>query len=138
MSLDKKADELESEIKLLKRSKDYEKMIPIYTELKEIYKKLNYKFLANKAETEMFKYQKHIKLSKLSQNTLVDKKPKIIQKKELKEVKKIQITSIKPKISTPISHEIQLNSTNIKEAKKSRTEKIQDLRRKKEIEQQNV
>ncbi|MHA1475655.1 MAG: hypothetical protein ACTSPA_06190 [Promethearchaeota archaeon] len=138
MSLDKKADEMEAEIKLLKRSKDYEKIIPIYAELKEIYKKLNYKFLANKAETEMFKYQKHIKLSKLSQNTLVDKKPEIIQKKEQKEVKKIPITPIKPQTSPPISQESQLNKAVNHNAKKSRAEKIKELQRKKVIEQQNV
>jgi len=138
MSLDKKADEMESEIKLLKRSKDYEKMIPIYAELKEIYKKLNYKFLANKAETEMFKYQKHIKLSKLSQKTLVDKKPEIIQKKEQKEVKKIPITPITPQTSPPISQESQLNKAVNHNATKSRAEKIKELQRKKAIEQQNV
>jgi len=138
MSLDKKADELESEIKLLKRSKDYEKMIPIYAELKEIYKKLNYKFLANKAETEMFKYQKHIKLSKLSQKTLVDKKPEIIQKNEQKEVKKIPITSIKPQTSPLISQESQINKAINHNAPKSRAEKIKELQRKKAIEQQNV
>ncbi|MHA1700666.1 MAG: hypothetical protein ACTSWK_00140 [Promethearchaeota archaeon] len=138
MSLDKKADELESEIKLLKRSKDYEKMIPIYAELKEIYKKLNYNFLANKAETEMFKYQKHIELSKLRQKTFVDKKPEIIQKKEQKEVKKIPITPIKPQTSPPISQESQLNKAVNHNAKRSRAEKIQELRRNKEIEQQNV
>ncbi len=138
MSLDKKADELESEIKLLKRSKDYEKMIPIYAELKEIYKKLNYNFLANKAETEMFKYQKHIKLSKLSQNTIVDKKPEIIQKKEQKEVKKIPIAPIIPQTSPLISQESQLNKVVNHNAKKSRAEKIKELQRKKAIEQQNV
>ena len=82
MSLDKKADELESEIKKLKKSKNYEKMFPIYAELKEIYKKLNFTFLANKAETEMYKYQKHVEQSKLSQNILGDKKPEIYQKEE--------------------------------------------------------
>ena len=138
MSLDKKADELESEIKLLKRSKDYEKMIPIYAELKEIYKKLNYNFLANKAETEMFKYQKHIELSKLRQKTFVDKKPEIIQKKEQKEVKKIPITPIKPQTSPPISQESHLNKAVNLNAKKSRAEKIKELHQKKAIEQQNV
>ena len=141
MSLDKQADEMESEIKKLKKSKDYEKMIPIYAELKEIYKKLNFKFLANKAETEMFKYQKHIEQSKLTQNILEDKQPAFYQKKEKKPVKKIpQIpkTPIKLQTPTPISQQSQLITTNNQDAKKSRAEKIQELRRKKEIEQQNV
>ena len=138
MRLDKKADELESEIKRLKQSKDFDKMIPIYAELKEIYTKLNYKFLANKAETEMFKYQKHIELSKLSQNTLVDKKPELYQKNEQKEVKKIQKIPIKPQISTPIPQEKKISKPFNHNAKKSRAEKIKELQRKKEIEQQNL
>lgn len=138
MSLDKKADELESELRNFKKSKDYEKMIPIYVELKEIYKKLNYKFLANKAETEMFKYQKHIKLSKLSQNTIVDKKPEFSPKKEQIDVKKVPTIPIKPQISKPIFQESQLSKTVNQVAKKSRAEKIKELQRKKEIEQQNV
>jgi len=138
MSLDKKADQLEAEIKNYKKSKDYEKMIPIYAELKEIYKKLNYKFLADKAETEMFKYQKHIRLSKMSQNTLVDKKPEIIQKKEQKAVKKIPITPIKTQTFPSISQESQLSNKVNQIPKKSRAEKIKELQRKKAIEQQNV
>jgi hypothetical protein len=138
MSLDKKADQMEAEIKNYKKSKDYEKMIPIYAELKEIYKKLNYKFLADKAETEMFKYQKHIRLSKMSQNTLIDKKPELIQKKEQKEVKKIPITPIKTQTSPLISQESQLSNNINHIPKKSRAEKIKELQRKKAIEQQNV
>ena len=138
MSLDKKADEMESEIKKLKQSKDYEKMIPIYAELKEIYKKLNYKFLANKAETEMYKYQKHIEQSKLTHTLLEDKKPEIFQKKEQIEVKKIHKIPIKPQMSQPISQESQVTKTVSHDDKISRAEKIKDLQRKKEIEQQNV
>ena len=141
MSLDKKADEMESEIKKLKRSKDYEKMIPIYAELKEIYKKLNYKFLANKAETEMFKYQKHIEKSKLTQTLLEDKKSELYQKIEQEQViniPKTPITPIKHQTSPPISQESQLIKKNNHVTQKSRAEKIKELKRKKEIEQQNV
>ncbi|QEE15809.1 hypothetical protein DSAG12_01636 [Promethearchaeum syntrophicum] len=138
MSLDKKADELESKIKKLKKSKDYEQMIPIFMELKDIYKKLNFTFLANKAETEMYKYQKHIEQSKLSQNFLGDKKSELNQRKKQEIVKKIQETTAK--LPTPPSN-FQDNQTNKnfnQDIKKSRAEKIRDLKRKKEIEQQNV
>ena len=141
MRLDKKADQLESEIKRLKQSNNFDKMIPIYAELKEIYTKLNYKFLANKAETEMFKYQRHIEHSKLSQNTLVDKKSELYQKKEqkeVKEVKKIHKIPIKPQTSPHISQEKKISKSFNHNTKKSRAEKIKELQRKKEIEQQNL
>lgn len=141
MRLDKKADELESEIKRLKQSKDFEKIIPIYAELKEIYTKLNYKFLANKAETEMFKYQKHIERSKLGQKTLVNSKSELYQKKEqkeVKEVKKIQKIPIKSQTSPQISQEQKISKPFNQNTKKSRAEKIKELQRKKEIEQQNL
>ena len=138
MRLNKKADELESEIRRLKKSKNFEDLIPIYAELKEIYTKLNYKFLANKAETEMFKYQKHIEHSKLSQNIVVNKKPELYQKKEQKEVKKIQKIPIKPQTSPPISQEQKISKPFNHNAKKSRADKINELQRKKEIEQQNL
>ena len=138
MRLDKKADELESEIRRLKKSKNFEDLIPIYAELKEIYTKLNYKFLANKAETEMFKYQKHIEHSKLSQNIVVNKKPELYQKKKQKEVKKIQKIPRKPQNSPPISQEQKISKPFNHNAKKNRADKINKLQRKKEIEQQNL
>ena len=136
MSLDKRADELESEIKKLKRSQDFEKIIPIYAELKEIYKKLNFTFLEKKAATEMFKYQKHIERAKLSQKTTVDKK----EVKKIAPIKPqpIKPQPIKPQTSLPIPKESQVNNANIPRTKKNRAEKIKDLKRKKEIEQQNV
>ena len=137
MSLNKKADELESELKNYKRSKDFEKMIPIYAELEEIYKKLNYTFLEKKAATEMFKYQKHIELSKLSQNAIVDKK-EVKEVKEVKEITPIKPQPVKPQTSPSISQENQINKTVNHDTKKSRAEKIKELQSKKEIEQQNV
>ncbi len=138
MRLDKKADELESEIKRLKSTKDFDKIIPIYAELKEIYTKLNYKFLANKAETEMFKYQNHLEKSKMAQNTPANKKPEVHQKKEQKEVKKIHKTPIKPQTSIPVSQEKKISKPFNHNTKKSRADKIKELQRKKEIEQQNL
>ncbi|MHA1718578.1 MAG: hypothetical protein ACTSWX_08265 [Promethearchaeota archaeon] len=133
--LDKKADELESELRRIKHTKEFEKIISIYSQLKDIYKKLNYKFLAEKAETELFKYQNYINQFKMTQNINKSKPPEPKPIIEKKQIEKSLVKPEKSKVLTPML-QIKKSPSASFTKKKNRSEIIKEMKKKKELEQQ--